>query len=93
MKEEQEMAVHPPQVFSGITPAQYELLTEKARKNGIAMSGNSGSASKYGIELEWNYLPDAQQLTVQCLRTPVFVSAATVDGKLQALVRETLAQA
>jgi hypothetical protein len=40
------MAQHPPQVFSGITPDQYAQLTEEARANGIAMSGNNGSASK-----------------------------------------------
>jgi hypothetical protein len=91
MKQEQPMAQHLPQIFSGITPDQYAQLTQKAQSNGIAMTGNSGSASKYGVELEWSYVPEAQQLTVHCVRTPIFVSAATVYGKLQALVEESRA--
>jgi len=85
------MAQHLPQIFSGITSDQYAQLTEKAQANGIAMTGNSGSASKYGVELEWSYVPEAQQLRVHCVRTPIFVSAATVYGKLQALVEESRA--
>jgi Fe2+ or Zn2+ uptake regulation protein len=83
------MAQNPPKTFSGITPEQYAKLTEKARANGIDMSGNRGTASKYGVEMQWDYSPEAQQLTLQCLRTPMFISAATVYGKLQALVEQS----
>ena len=53
------------------------------------MSGNSGCASKYGVEVSWNYSPETQQLTMECLRTPVFVSAASVYEKLRELVRNS----
>jgi hypothetical protein len=91
--EEQPMTQHTQQVFSGITLNHYAKLTEKARANGIAMNGNSGSASKYGVELEWNYEPEAQQLTVKCLRTPVFVSVATVYSQLREMVEQSKAEA
>ena len=87
------MALHTQQVFSSITLNHYAKLTEKARANGIAMNGNSGSASKYGVELEWIYEPEAQQLTVKCLRTPLFVPAAAVYSQLREMVEQSRAEA
>jgi hypothetical protein len=86
------MAQNPPKVFSGITPEQYAQLTDRARAAGINMTGNSGTASKYGVEMRWDYSPELQQLTIECLRTPMFVSAATVYAKLQALVEQGAAK-
>ena len=85
------MAGYTPQVFSGITPAQYSKLMEKARTAGVAMSGNTGRASKMGVEVEWNYSEEKQELVLTCLRTPFFVSADDINAKLHALVSETLA--
>jgi len=83
------MTRNPPQIFSGITPEQYAQLVVKAKAAGIDMSDNSGTASKYGVEMRWNYSPESQQLTIECLRTPMFVSAATVYAKLQALIEQS----
>jgi hypothetical protein len=88
---EQSMAQSPRQVFSGITPSTYTKLTEKARASGIELSGNSGTASKFGVEVAWNYVPETEQLTFQCLKTPFFISADDVHRKLQTLVQQTLA--
>jgi hypothetical protein len=77
------------QVFSGITPEQFAKLTEKAKDAGIEISGNSGTASEFGVEVAWNYAPEAQHLTLQCLKTPFFISAAQVNAKIQALVKES----
>jgi hypothetical protein len=79
------------QVFSPITPAQYATLIQKAQSAGIALSGNSGTASRFGVEIAWNYSPDTRQLTVQCLGTPFFVKPEDVNAKIQTLVKETLA--
>jgi hypothetical protein len=85
------MAQGAPQVFSGITPETYAKLTEKARASGIELAGNSGTASKFGVQVAWNYVPETQQLTFQCLQTPFFVSADDIDRKLQTLVQHALA--
>jgi len=85
------MAQCAPQVFPGISPQQFAELTAKAKAAGIDLSGNNGAASKFGVEVAWSYAPDKQELTLQCLRTPFFVSAEDVDAKLQSLVKETLA--
>lgn len=84
------MAAGTPQVFSGITPAKYAALMEKANSSGVPMSGNSGRASKMGIEVEWNYSPENQELVLTCHRTPIFMSAADVNARLHELVRQAL---
>ena len=78
------------QVFSGITPEHYARLTAKAREAGIDLNGNSGTASKFGVEVAWHYAPDVQQLSLHCLRTPFFVKPEEVNAKIQALVKESL---
>jgi len=85
------MAQAAPQVFSNITPEQYANLAAKAQAAGIDMSGNTGTASKFGVEVAWNYSAATQELTLQCLRTPFFVKTEDVNAKIQALVKETLA--
>ena len=78
-------------VFQGITPDKYALLVEKARAAGIELSGNSGTASKFGVEIAWNYSPESQELTLQCLKAPFIMKKADVDAKIETLVRENLA--
>jgi hypothetical protein len=79
-----------PQVFSNISPEQYATLVQKARGAGIDMTGNSGTASKFGVEVSWSYLPDKQELTLQCLNTPFFMSADDINSRLQTLVKNSL---
>ena len=87
------MAPSAPQVFKPVTPNQYARLQEKAKSAGIEINGNSGTAAKYGVEVSWNYLPDSQELTLQCLKTPFFMKPSDVDAKIQSLVTQSLAQA
>ncbi len=85
------MAPRAPQTFKGITPEKYALLTGKAKGAGLEMEGNNGVASKFGVEIQWSYTPETEELTLQCLRHPFFVSAEDVDTKMRDLVRQTLA--
>jgi hypothetical protein len=84
------MAASSPQVFTGITPAQFALLTEKAKAAGVPMNGNNGRASRMGVEVEWSYCEEKQELVLTCLQAPFFVNAHDVNTKLHALVNETL---
>ena len=84
------MAASTPQVFTGITPAQYAKLAEKARAAGVAMNGNNGRARKMGVEVEWNYSGERQELVLTCIKAPLFVKAQDINAKLHALVYETL---
>ena len=80
-----------PLVFSGVTPGHYAKLIEKARAAGVELVGNSGTASKFGVEVAWNYAPETQELAFHCLSTPFFVKPEDVDAKIEALVKESLA--
>ena len=84
------MSPNAPLVFNGVSPEQFAQLTAKAAASGMAIAGNSGSASRLGVEVAWNYAPDTQQLTLQCLKTPFFVSAADIESRLRSLVEQTL---
>lgn len=85
------MAPSAPQVFNGVTPDQYSRLVEKAKASGIDIDSNSGAASKFGVEIAWNYVPATQELTLQCLKTPFFMSASDVNAKIHSLVSQSLA--
>lgn len=84
------MAPLAPQTFKGISPDKYAILTEKAKGAGIEMEGNSGSATKFGVEMQWDYSPETQELTLQCLKHPFFVKAEDVDTKIRNLVTQAL---
>jgi len=85
------MPASAPHIFKGVTPDKYASLIEKARAAGIELNGNSGTASKFGLEIAWNYSPEAQELTLQCLKTPFFMKAADVDARIQRVIQEGLA--
>jgi hypothetical protein len=80
-----------PQVFKGVTPEKYAILVEKAKGAGIDLTGPRGTASKFGVEVAWNYAADIQELTLQCLKAPFFMSTADIDAKMQTLVKQSLA--
>ena len=80
-----------PQIFQGITPEQYAPLAAKAREAGIDLTENSGTTSKYGVEIAWNYTPENCELSVQCLKAPFFMSAADVNAKIRSLVESAKA--
>jgi hypothetical protein len=79
----------PPQVFSDISPERYAILIQKASAAGINITGNSGIASNFGVEVQWDYSPESRKLSFQVLTTPFFISAESVDKRIRAVVEET----
>ena len=84
------MAQSEPQIFKGVSPEQFARLSVKAQAAGIGLSGNSGTTSKFGVEVEWNYAPETRELTLQCLSAPFFVTPEDVDSNIRELVNESL---
>jgi hypothetical protein len=78
------------QIFPGVTPEQYVKLIAKAKAAGFSLSGNSGTASTFGVEVAWNYSPETAQLSFKCLRTPFFVKPGEVHAKIRKLVKNSL---
>ncbi|HZB88811.1 MAG TPA: hypothetical protein VE291_09160 [Terracidiphilus sp.] len=85
------MSQNPPHVFSGIAPEHFAALSAKAGAAGINIAGDSGSATKHGVQVRWNYDSAARQLTLEVLKTPFFITAADVYARLGALVQQSLA--
>jgi len=75
------------QVFSNVTPAQFDCLSQKASAAGINISGN---ASQDGITVEWTFDPEATTLSIQCTAAPFYVPCATINAKINDLVQNCL---
>ena len=87
------MSSSEPQIFQNITPAQFARLAEKVQAAGIDINGNSGTTSKMGVEVTWNYSPDSCELSFQCLKAPFFIHPEDVNQRIYALVNETVTEA
>ena len=74
------------QTFSGMTQEQFTCLLQKAQSSGINITGNSGTASRDGITLMWNYDPASQVLTVQCTDKPIFLMCGVITSQISDLV-------
>ena len=79
------------QTFSAISQDQFNCLLSKAAAAGLPLNGNSGTASKSGFTIQWNYDPAASVLEIQCLSNPFFVPCSSVNGKIHDLVEECMA--
>jgi transcription initiation factor TFIID subunit TAF12 len=85
------MSTSMPQIFDNVTPQQFEQLAAKAQSAGIAIAGDTGTASKMGVEVTWNYSAQTQQLTLTCLKAPFFIGVHQVNEQIRSLVTQTLA--
>jgi hypothetical protein len=74
------------QTFSGITQEHFACLLQKAQSSGINISGNSGTASRDGITLTWNYDSASQVLTIQCTEKPIFLLCGVITSQINDLV-------
>jgi len=75
-----------PQIFPDITPEQFACLVAKAAAQGIEIAGNSGSASRDGVTIAWDYDDAGQILTLQCTASPFFIPCNMINARLQGLV-------
>jgi hypothetical protein len=84
------MAACEAQKFSGVTQDQFSGLVQKAQAAGIGISGNSGTATQSGVTMTWNYDPASQLLVIQCTDSPFFIPCATINSKVNDLVKGAL---
>lgn len=80
-----------PQIFQNVSGEVYSRLVAKAKDSGINIVGPSGTASKFGVEVAWNYSESTRELSLHCLKTPFFMSREDVEKKLATLVSESMA--
>jgi hypothetical protein len=81
------------QRFSGVTPAQFESLARKASAvAGVALEGRSGSCSRNGFTVIWDYDSTEHSLTIQCTASPFSVTCGSINQRIHDLVDSAAAQ-
>ncbi len=81
------------QKFSGVTPAQFDLLSRKASAtSGISFEGHTGSASHKGFTVIWDYDLTEQTLVIQCTASPFSVTCGSINQRIHDLVDSAAAQ-
>ena len=70
------------QSFSNVTQTVWNCLVQKAAEYGVTINSPSGSASKLGFTVQWNWNSTAGTLTMQCTDKPFIVSCNTVQDTI-----------
>lgn len=72
------------QDFEGVTSDKWACAKNAVRdRYGIVVNTDSGTASKDGFTLTWNYNPGAQTLQVQCTDSPWWAPCSAINGQIQ----------
>lgn len=79
--------MNPPQIWK-ITPEQYAAMEAKVNAAGVAISGDSGTASHEGATVRWSY--DGATLSVTVVSAPMFCEKI-VEKKIADAVNGALA--
>ncbi len=79
------------QVFTGLTPERFSALEQQAAAGGIAIAGDSGTATTNipgagDITMTWDYDRAAQTLTLQVTDKPMFIPCSAIASRVQNLV-------
>jgi hypothetical protein len=75
------------QVFENISPGHFACLVDRAKAAGIQIDGNSGTTLPHnGVSVAWEYDPEAQTLSIQCLSLPFLVSCGAANAQIHNLV-------
>jgi hypothetical protein len=65
-----------------MTEAEFAAMAEKARAQGVELTGREGLIEKMGVKARWGF--DGATLTVDVLEKPFFLSRQAVEEKLRA---------
>lgn len=78
--------------YSNVTPTAWACAVQTAASYGVTISSDSGSASKSGFTIAWNYDPGAQTASIQCTDSPWWAPCSTINGKINDAVEHCLDQ-
>jgi hypothetical protein len=71
------------QSFTNVNQTVWNCLVAEAQsKYGITISTPSGSASKLGVTLQWNWSSANSTLTMQCTDKPFLIGCGTVQSAI-----------
>jgi hypothetical protein len=84
------MSAHLKQEFSGYTPERFDRLRAAIEAEaGLKLDGDKGMAEKSGVVVSWVYDRAKQDLTLQTLKNPFFISEGVIDKKLHDVAENT----
>ena len=76
-----------PLVFTQVDAAKFACVAEKvAGTVGVPMDGPTGTHSKGGFTVAWNFNEEAATLTIQCLESPWNRPCIFINAKIKELV-------
>lgn len=79
------------QTFSPITAADFAAIKAKAQTSlGLNIGAETGRASCMGADIEWEYDPGGQTLSIQANSKPFFVSWDFVSATIRGAILEAL---
>ena len=74
------------QVFSNFAPERFARLVARAAGEGVAIDGPSGTVTHTGITVAWNYDPNTQSLTIQCIKAPLLPGCGAINAGIHNLI-------
>jgi hypothetical protein len=74
--------------FNNVPASVFNCLVQKAAEQGITISSDSGTASKSGFKVSWNYNRAGSSLTIQCLDKPFIVPCSLVKSTIKSTVQD-----
>ena len=74
-------------VFQGIDQTLYTRLLSQATSSGVSFDGDKASMS--GVEFDWTYDPQSNNLHITCTKKPFFIGCGTIQEKLTQLIQES----
>ncbi len=81
-----------PVIFPNIRPALWASIETQVRAAGIDVEHDQGVAHVGPTDIQWDYEPSTQSLTVQCLHKPWIASCGMVNQKITDLFQKALFQ-
>jgi hypothetical protein len=75
------------QNFSNITPAVWQCMVAKAASYGVTISSDSGSDTKSGYTIAWNYDPTSQTGSIQCTDSPFYMPCSAINSYINKIAK------
>jgi hypothetical protein len=72
-----------------MTDAQFAAVSARLAKNGIEVSGTSGTLTKDGVTAKYEHVGDT--LNVDVVDRPFFLPLSMIEGRLKAFFEQSIA--
>jgi hypothetical protein len=76
--------------YNNVTAAAFDCCKAAAAKYGVTINSNSGSGTKDGFTVAWNYNPSLQTLSIQCTDSPWWAPCSMINGRINDAVEGCL---